>query len=88
MNNVACIHRGSVTVASYNLVLPCGCTLYVACHPATRVAHTRIIEQRSALCRERRHEIGARISLWELLPNPEHRARVEFVSDEDGLRAV
>jgi hypothetical protein len=56
---------------SYNLTLPCGCVVYVACHPETRVAHTRIIEHRGPGCRTPRHEVGARVYLWELLPEPQ-----------------
>jgi hypothetical protein len=56
---------------SYTFTLQCGCTVYVACHPETRVAHTRIIEKRGAQCLERRHEVGARLYLWELLPSRE-----------------
>ena len=55
---------------SYNLTLPCGCIVYVACHPETRVAHTRVIERRGPACRTARHEVGARVFLWELLPEP------------------
>ena len=58
---------------SYNLTLPCGCLIYVACHPATGIAHTRIIERRGPGCRVRRHEVGLRLYLWELLPDPKTR---------------
>ena len=57
---------------SYNLTLPCGCVVYVSCHPRTRIAHTRIIQARAPACRVRKHEVGARLYLWELLPNPAH----------------
>jgi hypothetical protein len=53
---------------SYNLTLECGCVVYVSCHPQTGVAHTRVIEQRGQSCRERLHDRGARLWLWELLP--------------------
>jgi hypothetical protein len=53
---------------SYNLTLWCGCRLYVACHPETGVAHTRVIERRGDTCRERDHDVGARLALWEILP--------------------
>lgn len=88
MDRLTIPNARGLTVASYNLVLPCGCTLYVACHPVTRVAHTRIIERHSAQCRERRDEVGARISLWELLPTSNHRAQVEFLGDDEGLHVV
>jgi len=55
---------------SYNLTLPCGCIVYVACHPETHVAHTRVIEHRGTACGTSRHEVGARVYLWELLPEP------------------
>jgi len=54
---------------SYNLSLSCGCVVYVSCHPRTRVAHTRVIETRGATCSVRRHEVGLRLYLWELLPS-------------------
>ena len=57
---------------SYNISLTCGCLVYVSCHPDTRVAHTRVIEARGAACRDRRHEVGLRLYLWELLPQPGH----------------
>src|SRR4249920_936847 len=55
---------------SHNITLYCGCSVYVACHPHTGVAHTRVLEQRHPLCRVRKHEIGLRLALWELLPEP------------------
>ena len=53
---------------SYTLVLQCGCVVYVSCDPHTLVAHTRIVERRGPACRVRNHEIGARVYLWEILP--------------------
>jgi hypothetical protein len=53
---------------SCTLKMSCGCTVYVACHPKTRVAHTRVIEFRGTFCRVRRHDVGVRLFLWELLP--------------------
>src|SRR5581483_847566 len=55
---------------SYYLTLPCGCLVYVACHPQTRVAHTRVVERRGEACRTGRHDVGARVFLWEMLPEP------------------
>ena len=55
---------------SYTVALWCGCTVYVACNPRTRVAHSRVIERRDPRCRVRTHEVGARLWLWELLPDP------------------
>jgi hypothetical protein len=54
---------------SYNLTLDCGCLVYVSCDPRTRAAHTRIIEQRSPTCPVRKHEVGLRLNLWDLLPD-------------------
>ena len=68
---------------SYNLTLPCGCLIYVACRPDTGVAHTRIIERRGPGCRVRRHEVGLRLYLWEILPDPKYRPRPRFVEEED-----
>ena len=62
---------------SYNLSLTCGCVVYVSCHPLTGVAHTRVIEARGAACSVRRHEVGLRLYLWELLPQPMHCAPIE-----------
>lgn len=47
--------------ASHTVTLPCGCLVYVSCHPHTGVAHTRIIERRGAGCRERLHDVGVRL---------------------------
>jgi hypothetical protein len=54
---------------SYSIALWCGCRVYVSCDPRTRLAHTRIIERRGAACPDRRHDIGGRLRLWELLPD-------------------
>jgi len=55
---------------SYTLTLQCGCVVYVSAHPKTRIAHTRVIQSRGSHCSVRRHEIGLRLYLWELLPDP------------------
>ena len=63
---------------SYTLTLHCGCSVYVACDPKTNVAHTRVIEALGPLCRVRRHEVGPKLYLWDILPDPDSRAqRVE-----------
>jgi len=54
---------------SYTVTLWCGCAVYVSCHPKTRLAHTRIVESRGDRCPVRRHDVGARLWLWELLPD-------------------
>jgi hypothetical protein len=59
---------------SYNLSLHCGCVVYVSCDPKTRVAHTRIIQTRGADCRNRKHDVGTRLFLWEILPDMVHSA--------------
>lgn len=56
---------------SHTVTLQCGCLVYVACHPKTAVAHTRVIERRGPACPLRRHEVGTRLHLWELLPAQE-----------------
>lgn len=63
---------------SYNLMLQCGCSVYVSCHPKTRLAHTRVLEARGYACTVRRHEIGLRLYLWELLPDRAHRPHVDW----------
>lgn len=63
---------------SYTLTLQCGCTIYVSCHPKTGLAHTRVIEFRGAQCRNRTHEPGARLWLWEILADPAHPAEARF----------
>ena len=57
---------------SYSITLWCGCCVYVSCDPRTRLAHTRIIERRGTTCPDRRHDIGSRLRLWELLPDRRH----------------
>jgi hypothetical protein len=54
---------------SYAISLWCGCRVYVACHPRTGVPHARLIEQRGPRCADRRHDVGVRIRLWEMLPD-------------------
>jgi len=54
---------------SYTILLRCGCAVYVSCNPETGVAHTRIIERRGDTCADRRHEVGMRLWLWEMLPD-------------------
>ncbi len=54
---------------SYNLTLHCGCVVYVSCDPRTHTAHTRIIERRGPACDVRKHEVGLRVYLWDLLPD-------------------
>jgi hypothetical protein len=68
---------------SYNITLQCGCIVYVACHPVTGIAHTRVVEHRHVACRVRRHDVGVRLALWELLPDPFYRPTAVFVSMSD-----
>jgi hypothetical protein len=49
------------------------------------VAHTRVIESRARRCGSRRHEVGARLQLWELLPDPLHQTYPVFVSNGERL---
>lgn len=58
---------------SYSITLWCGCRVYVACNPTTRVAHTRIIEHRGSECPNRTHSVGHRLRLWEILPDTRSR---------------
>jgi hypothetical protein len=72
---------------SYNLTLHCGCIVYVACHPRTGLAHTRVLERRDARCRVRKHDVGVRLAVWELLPERPGRSEAELLDPfaEDGL---
>ena len=69
---------------SYSVALWCGCTVYVACNPRTRVAHARVIEKRGPQCRIRSHEVGARLWLWEMLPDPRATTTVK-ITEETGV---
>jgi hypothetical protein len=71
---------------SYNLSLPCGCVVYVSCHPSTRIAHTRVLQSVGGTCKVRRHEVGLRLFLWELLPDPAHRSRLEWADALEEFR--
>jgi hypothetical protein len=53
---------------SHEITLWCGCRVYVSCHPQTKAVHTRIIDRRGEGCRERFHDVGARLQSRELLP--------------------
>jgi hypothetical protein len=71
---------------SYNLTLPCGCIVYVSVHPATRVAPARVIQTRGIGCRVRRHLVGLRLYLWELLPDPGYRTHPEWSDELENAR--
>ena len=71
---------------SYNLTLQCGCVIFVACNPQTRLAHTRIIETRGAACPIRRHEVGLRLYLWEILPDPAHQTQPAWMGTGEDIR--
>ncbi len=70
---------------SYNLSLHCGCIVYVSCHPKTRVAHTRIIQTRGRRCANRKHDVGTRLFLWEILPD--RVVRGDAATADLGLKA-
>lgn len=66
---------------SYSISLWCSCRIYVACDPRTGVPHARVIEQRGPRCRDRRHAVGVRIRLWEVLPDARlDDPRIEYES--------
>lgn len=71
---------------SYTVTLWCGCTVYVACNPQTRMAHTRVVERRGSACPIRSHEVGGRLWLWELLPDPRATAAVT-VDEENSVQS-
>jgi hypothetical protein len=68
---------------SYTLTLQCGCVVYVSRHPGTGIAHTRVIQSRGSVCQDRRHTVGARLYLWELLPDPIYQPRAEWLEPRD-----
>lgn len=70
---------------SHTLTLACGCVVYVSCHPKTNVAHSRIIERRGAACGNRKHAIGVRLWLWEMLPESTADRGIAF--EDSGLPA-
>ena len=76
-----------VRCLSPTLTLLCGCTVYVSRDPRTGFAHTRILERRGADCRTRRHDVGVRVWIWELLPDPSYTMQPVFVVDADAARA-
>ncbi|HEX9367596.1 MAG TPA: hypothetical protein VF921_13270 [Vicinamibacterales bacterium] len=75
---------------SYNVTLWCGCSVYVSCHPTTRLVHTRIVEVRGPACPVRNHDVGARLWLWELLPAPGELSRDarHLGARHDGARGI
>jgi len=70
---------------SYALDLPCGCVAHVACDPVSGLAHTRVIEARGPGCELRRHEVGVRLYLWDLLPD---RSQMRVKSHEPAVRRM
>jgi hypothetical protein len=67
---VSSCRRGIHAGMSYNLTVQCGCLIYVSCDPKTGYAHSRVIERKGEQCRVRTHDVGVRLYLWELLPEP------------------
>jgi hypothetical protein len=61
---------------SYNLTVQCGCVVYVSCDPQTGYAHSRVIERKGDQCLVRKHDVGVRLYLWELLPEPAKNTNV------------
>jgi len=60
---------------AYSVILWCGCTVDVSCDATTGIAQSRIIGRRGTVCTVRRHEVGTRVWLWELLPDSSRRLR-------------
>jgi hypothetical protein len=76
---------------SYNLTLQCGCLVYIACDPRTDVAHARILERRDPGCRIRKHEVGLRLSLFEIVTDLEEiepHAEQQPAPPDEGAREV
>jgi hypothetical protein len=70
---------------SYNLTLHCGCVVYVSCHPQTHVAHTRIIQTRGPDCKIRKHDVGVRLFLWEILPDRLRRSDIAWADQHPSV---
>jgi len=47
--------------------------LHVSRDPETGIVQTRVIQSRGVECRDRRHQIGLRLYLWEILPDYRYR---------------
>lgn len=60
---------GTTGPMSYTLTLDCGCTVYVACDEKTHVPHARVLERRGQHCQVRKHEVGLKLYVWDLLPD-------------------
>jgi hypothetical protein len=70
---------------SYTVTLWCGCSVYVSCNPQTHLAHSRVVERRGPGCPVRRHEVGARLWLWEMLPDS-RAADTSIRLEDEGAR--
>ena len=55
---------------TYTLTIPCSCLVFVVLDTDTGLARSRSIEIPGSRCRVSRHEAGARLYLWEMLPAP------------------
>jgi hypothetical protein len=51
---------------SYLFTVPCGCVVHVVREPNP----TRVIVLRGADCFKPGHDVGRRLFLWEMLPDP------------------
>ncbi len=54
---------------AYTLKVWCGCTVSVECSHDSQTGPSRFIKRRSARCRKQEHQVGARLWLWEILPD-------------------
>jgi len=67
---------------SYTLNLHCGCVVYVSVHPETQIPQTRTVQTRGSNCGSKRHAVGSRLYLWELLPDRRHAPAVAWMPTE------
>ena len=65
----------------YLLTAPCGCVVQVVSDPPAHDLHTRVIARRGTTCFWRRHDVGVRFFLWEMLPDSADRHAREHVVD-------
>lgn len=52
---------------SYNLILECGCTVYVSHDPLTNAQRSRVLERLGPTCPVSEHKVGARVFRQDLL---------------------
>lgn len=73
---------------SHTIPLWCGCRAHVSCHPDTGIAFSRILEARGSACPFERHDVGVRLWLWEMLPEPRTASAWKFEQSGESAHCV